>query len=382
MDFRLTARQEEIVRQAREFATGRLMAEGCGEKAIAFDELWRCASADGYAGLPLPKAVGGREFQLLDCVLVFEAMAEAGADLGFLFSLGVHQFAVAETLSSAGSDSQKDAWLGPMASGTSCGAFAISERDSGSDAFSLTTVATKTDAGYELTGEKVWITNAPRADVFLVVARSEPVEGTFGLSCFILPKDTVGLEVEPGPEKAGLRTAPWGTLVLDKAMVSTDSLLGAPGSGAALFQQAMRWERCGLFALALGTMERSFRNCLRHVHARRQFGRALIENHVVAKSIALMKTRIEASRLLLYKAASVLDAGRIDDAAISLAKAYVSEAALENALEAQKLHGAAGILHDSPAAQLVNDMLPFRILSGPNDLHYQIAARLMQTLGT
>ena len=144
-----------------------------------------------------------------------------------------------------------------------------------------------------------------------------------------------------------------------------------------MFQSSMRWERCGLYAIALGAMRKSFGDCLAHVRHRTQFGKPLVDNDVVARSIALMKTRLEAARLLLYDAAAAIDDGEPDDAAVCLAKAYVSESAVANALAAQELFGAAGVLEQSAATTFLNDMLPFRVLSGATDVQYKIATRLM-----
>ena len=144
-----------------------------------------------------------------------------------------------------------------------------------------------------------------------------------------------------------------------------------------MFQNSMRWERCGLYAIALGAMRKNFGDCLTHARNRHQFGEPLIENDIVAKSIALMKTRMEAARLLLYYAAAAVDDGQYDDAAISLAKAFVSESAVANGLSAQEIFGASGLLEQSSSTAFLNDMLPFRVLSGATDLQYKIATRLM-----
>jgi alkylation response protein AidB-like acyl-CoA dehydrogenase len=264
-----------------------------------------------------------------------------------------------------------------MAEGACIGALAVSELEAGSDTYAMKARAAETADGFEISGEKIWISNAPVADLFVVLARTDESPGMFGISCFVVPTATEGLTVEHGPTKAGISNAPWGSVQLDRAVVSKESLLGGLGGGAAVFQNSMRWERCGLYAIALGAMRKSFGDCLDHVRHRKQFAKPLVDNDVVAKHIALMKTRMDAARLLLYDAAAAIDDGQPDDAAVCLAKAFVSESAIANGLAAQELFGAAGVLEQSAATAFLNDMLPFRVLSGATDVQYRIATRLM-----
>ena len=382
MNFSLTAGQQKVSAEAASFAGEQLAGPHASDgDGASYESLWKVSAAQRFTGLPLPVAFGGRGLGLLDSMLAFEAMAAAGADLGFIFSLGVHQFAAAAPLAAIGTPEQKDDLLRPMAEGSLRGALAISETGAGSDSYALKATALETAAGYLLNGEKIWITNAPVADVILVCARTDDLPGPFGISCFIVRRGTEGVSIVEGPRKTGITGAPWGTVRLENAVVPADSLLGGRGGGAAVFREAMRWERCGLYAIVIGAMARSLDACLRHVKDRHQFGRPLIDNPSVAHALALMRTRHDAARLLLYRAAWLFDRGTPDDVAISLAKAYVSQSAIENALEAQQLYGAVGTLADSPAARFLNDMLPFRALSGPNEVHYQIAARLMHQMG-
>ena len=386
MDFAVTAKQQQLIDEAARFACAHLarqthLPEGLSHYATH----WNACATQGLTGLVLPVASGGRGLGLLDSLLMFEAMAASGADPGFLFSLGVHQYAAALPLASIGTSEQIADLLPAMAAGRLCGGIAISEADAGSDSYALKATARPASDGcrdgFVLNGEKTWITNAPVAGLILVCARSEDLPGAFGISCFIVESNRPGFQVIEGRKKIGLTSAPWGTVRLENVPVPADRLLGGRGGGAAVFREAMRWERCGLFAIATGAMQRNLDDCLGHCRSRRQFGKPLIDNPAVARTLALMQTRLDAARLLLYRAAWLLDAGTPDDVAIALAKAYVTEAAIANALDAQQLEGAAGVLADNAAVAFLNDMLPFRTLSGPNELHYQVAARLMQPSG-
>jgi alkylation response protein AidB-like acyl-CoA dehydrogenase len=378
MNFNETCAQEALVREAKEFVQKNNLSksqESCG--AAMHRRCWDLFAVAGYCGMPLPETDGGGGIGLMDSMLVFETLAVAGVDIGLLFSLGVHQFAAAVPLALAGTDAQKSKWLATMARGEAIGALAVSEADAGADSYAMQARAVETDEGFTITGEKLWISNAPIADLILVCARTDDLPGAFGISCFLVTADADGVSVANGPVKAGLRNAPWGTVRLDQVHVSDDDMLGGRGGGGAVFGECMRWERCGLFAIALGAMQRGLEDCVARVRNRQQFGGALIDNDVVAKSVALMKTRLDAARLLLYRAAATIDDGKADEASISLAKAYVSESAIANALAAQELYGALGITAEHDASALLNDMLPFRVLSGPNDVHYKIASRLI-----
>lgn len=382
MDFSLTAEQQNVIAEAAGFARQHLVRPAAGRPAGASHAtLWKTCVDGRFTGLALPRDSGGRGLSLLDSMLALEAMTAAGADPGFIFSLAVHQFAAAAPLATIGTSEQKDELLRPMAEGRLIGALAISEAEAGSDSYALATAARETAGGFLLTGEKIWITNAPVADVILVCARTDDLPGAFGISCFIVRRGTTGLSFAQGPAKIGLAGAPWGSVQLDNAFVPASAMLGGRGGGAAVFREAMRFERCGLYSIVTGAMARSLDDCLQHTKVRRQFGRPLIDNPAVARVLALMKTRHDAAQLLLYRAAWQLDQGAPDDVAISLAKAYVSQAAVDNALEGQQLYGATGTLADSPATRFLDDMLPFRTLSGPNELHYQVAARLMHRTG-
>ena len=379
MDFCLSHSQAQLAARMRDFALSALALEPT--QAPAFDRFWRKVSEAGLTGLTLPREFGGQGYGLLDGVLAMEALAEAGTDPGLLFSLGVHLFAIPGPMLALATPEQQARWLPAMARGEVLTAFATSEDGAGSDAFALATTAREAGDGFLLTGEKLWVTNAPEAGLFLVSARTDDIAGAFGISCFVVARDAPGVSVTEGPVKVGLNGAPWGTLTLDDVRVPASDMLGARGGAGTVFQEAMRWERCGLFAIPLGAIERGLAACVERLAERKQFGAALIDNAAVARSIALIKSRMEAARLLIYKAAASIDQGEADDLAISVAKAYASEAALESALEIQKLYGALGVLRDSQAAKLVSEMQPFRVLSGSNEVHYQVIARLVRVAG-
>ena len=276
MEFKLTDHQQAMVAGAGRFAQQKLLpqaqqvANGMSEERN-YKALWDLCAQAGYTGLPIAESAGGRGLSLTDSMLVFEAMAATGADPGFLFSLGVHQFAAAIALENVGTDKQRQAWLPRLADGSCIGALAVSEVDAGSDTYAMKARATETPGGFSISGQKVWISNAPVAGLILVCARTDDVPGAFGLSCFLVAGDAKGLTKTSGPAKAGLKGAPWGTVQLDAVEVSNDDMLGGRGGGAAVFRESMRWERCGLYAIALGAMDKSFKECIAYLRDRHRW---------------------------------------------------------------------------------------------------------------
>ena len=211
MALKLSADQKVLVAEARLFAHDALMPlKVHADKGVLapddyFRAMWDACVKARYTGLPLSKSVGGRALSLSDCMLVFESMAATGSDLGFLFSLGVHQFAVAVSLASIGSEDQRAQWLAPMAEGSCIGALAVSEPEAGSDTYAMKAQAVETSDGFAISGDKIWISNAPVANLFVVLARTDEAPGVFGISCFVVPSTTKGLTIERGPDKAGIR---------------------------------------------------------------------------------------------------------------------------------------------------------------------------------
>ena len=238
MSSKLTADQEALVSEARSFARDKLIplagsaGEG-GSAPIDYRAMWEACVKARYTGLPLSEAVGGRGLSLSDCMRVFESMAATGADPGFLFSLGVHQFAVAVSLASIGSEDQRAQWLAPMAEGSCIGALAVSEPEAGSDTYAMKTRAVENADGFAISGEKIWISNAPVADLFLVLARTDDIPGMFGISCFVVPSSYEGCHGRTRTDQSGDQrthhgeacssTAPWSP----KRTFSADSVAAA-----------------------------------------------------------------------------------------------------------------------------------------------------------
>jgi alkylation response protein AidB-like acyl-CoA dehydrogenase len=379
MDFSLTAEHQALIAKTRKFASG-VLAPGARQRSIeaCFErKLWGRAGEAGLTGLPVDPTWGGQGCDAIATAFVIETLAEECEDLGFIFSLCAHNFACVVPVWRAGSEDVQARWLRQLVDGSIMGAGAMTEAGSGSDAFALESHARETDEGFTITGQKLYVTNAPVADFFVVYARTESTKGAFGISAFAVPVGTPGLRVEPGPRKSGLASAPWGIVILEDCRVAATALLGERGAGAAIFQESMRWERICILAIALGATKRMLARCVAHVRSRKRFGAPIGQFQAVSDKVIDMRIRLEASQLLLYRAAWLHSRGEPADEAIAISKIMASESAVAAGMDAVQLFGAEGILADVGIDLFLRDMLPLRLVSGTSEIQRQIVARLM-----
>jgi alkylation response protein AidB-like acyl-CoA dehydrogenase len=375
----LSEAQRERVASTLDFARTRL-SPGARDREAAgtFDrKLWDEAAAFGLAGLPLPEEWGGSGLDAYDTMLVVEALGKGCDDGGLVFSLCAHMFASAVPLWRSKSKEHHDRYLADIAAGKIICANGTSEPEAGSDVYAMKSTARRTGDGYVLDGQKCFITNAPVADLFLIYAVTAPGKGFFGISAFLVPKDTPGLRVAPEHAKTGLRTSPWGTIYLDDCRVPASALVAREGSGAMLFAESMVWERACLFAYYLGAMDRTLERCVEHVRARKQFGHALGSFQSVSNRLVDMKLRLEAGRLLLYRAGELHRAGKRCDEAVALSKLWISEAAVQSGLDAIQIFGGSGMAMDTGVDALLRDAVPARVFSGTSEMQRLIIAKMM-----
>jgi alkylation response protein AidB-like acyl-CoA dehydrogenase len=361
------------------FASARL-SPGAREREAAgvFDrKLWDEAAEFGLAGLPIPEKWGGSELDAVETMQVVEALGKNCDDGGLVFSLCAHMFASAVPIWRSRATELHERYLRDVAAGRLICANGTTEPDAGSDVHAMKTTAVREGSEYVLNGTKCFITNAPIADLFLIYAVTAPGKKMFGISAFLIPKDTPGLRVAPERPKAGLRTSPWGTLYFDGCRIPMSARVGPEGSGAALFAESMIWERGCLFAYYVGAMQRSLEQCVAHARTRVQFGSRLGSFQSISNRIVDMKMRVEVGRLLLYRAGELHRAGKRCDEAVALSKLWISEAAVESGLDAVQIFGGAGMTSDSGIDALLRDAVPARVFSGTSEIQRAIIARMM-----
>lgn len=337
------------------------------------DEWLRCGEL-GLLGLCAPVEAGGGGLGALETAYRVEAFGRGCPDMGLVFAACAHLFACVVPIAEFGSDATRGALLPALCSGRAVAANAMTEADAGSDSSAMTTKARHDGDGYVLTGEKSWASNAPAADVIVTYAVTDPSAGFLGVTAFAVDAHTEGVVVGGPFEKMGLASCPAGTVRFDECRVPESAVLGAEGQGAAIFQHSMDWERACLFASYVGRMDRLVEACVEHARTRRQFGRRIGEFQAVSHAIADMKLRLEASRLLLYRACARLDAGEDATADIALSKLAVSEAAVRAAVDAVQIFGAAGYLAGGVEAA-VRDAVPSTLFSGTSEIQREMIAK-------
>lgn len=376
MDFSLTASQKELYDAVVAFARDQLVDDVIGrDRDGAFwREGWRRAAEFGLLGLPIAREHGGQGLGLLDTLLAMEALGYGCPDNGLVFSLNAQLWSCMMPIAHYGTDEQKSRYLPRLCSGVWIGVHAITEPEGGSDAFAGLARARRDGDGYVLSGRKTFITNGPIADVIVVFARLEEGGADRGLSAFIVEKGDPGLVQSPAFEKMGLRTSPLGEVVVDECRVAASRRLGPEGSGQAVFQSSMEWERTCIFASHLGQMERQLEQSIRYARGRKQFGRPIAKYAPIADRLVDAKLRIEAGRWLLYRVGWLKDQGKNCVLEAAIAKLFVSEAHVASALEAIQVHGGYGYMVESGVERELRDAVGGTIYSGTSEMQRKIIA--------
>ena len=380
MEFSLTSEQTQRQRRIREWAERSLNDDlEARDRARKFNrDGWLESAYLGLVGLVAPSRYGGAELDPISTMAALEALGQGCHDNGFNFALNAHLWGCVNPLATFGTEEQKLRYLTRLTSGEWIGALAATEREAGSDVFSLQTLATKREDAYLLVGEKMFITNAPVADMFLVLATLDPGRGAFGLTAFLVERGTPGLRVGERVDKMGLSTASMSEVAFDGCMVPTSNRLGAEGGALAIFNHTMEWERGFIMAVAVGAMERQLEACLAYARQRRQFGQPIGQFQAIAARLVEMRVRWEASRLLLYRLAWLKQGPRAALAEAAMTKLSVSEAWVRSCEDAMRIYGGYGYLSASGAERDLRDALGSLYYSGTAEMQRQVVARWME----
>jgi alkylation response protein AidB-like acyl-CoA dehydrogenase len=378
VDFSLTDEQVSLRDTVIRFARERLN-EGAAQRDRDHEfsrELWHECGKIGIPGLPVPEEFGGSGLDPLSTALTLEALGYACIDGGLVFSLCAHLLSCVVPLWKHGNEEQKRRYLPKLCNGELIGVHAMTELDSGSDAFALKTRAVRDGEGFRIKGTKTFISNGPVADLVIVFALTDPQKGFHGgVSAFLVEKGAQGFTVGQRFEKMGIRSSPLGELVFDDVYTSADAVLGGVGAGTAVFTQAMDWERICLFASHIGAMERLLERAIEHARTRKQFGQVIGKFQAISHRIADMKVHLEAARLLTYRAASRLDKARTVSMDAAMAKLFVSESLLKTALDTVQIHGGYGYMTEYEVERALRDAVAGTIYSGTSEMQRNIIAR-------
>jgi alkylation response protein AidB-like acyl-CoA dehydrogenase len=379
MDFSFTAEQLEHRRRVVTFAQESLGKDMLlrDKNSVFSHELWKKCADFGIQGAAFPKKFGGGDLDIVSTMLLMEGLGYGCKDSGLLFAMNGQMWTVQMPIMRFGTDAQREKYLPRLCRGESIGAHGMSEPGSGSDAFGLTTTARREDDHYILNGSKIFSTNAPEADVFLVFATVDKGKGFLGVTAFILERDFPGLRVGPIIDKMGLRTAHMAEIFFENCRVPLESRLGREGNGAAIFDDAIEWERSCILASLIGSMERQLEVCVAHAKSRKQFGKPIGKFQAVANRLVDMKVRMETARLILYRVAWMKNTRNKATMDAAIAKLYVSEAWVKSCLDAVQIHGGYGYTTDLEIERDLRDSVASTLYSGTSEIQKNIIARFM-----
>jgi alkylation response protein AidB-like acyl-CoA dehydrogenase len=375
MDFQLTDEQRLISDAARDFAEREILPRvKDNDRAARFDrELARKLGEVGYLGAPVAERYGGRGLDYIGYGLIVEQVGRADSSARTVVS--VQTSLVAGSIEKWGTEEQKQHWLQRLCSGEALGCFGLTEPDTGSDAANLRTRATKTDSGWKISGQKMWISLGNVAELALIFAQTDPALKHRGLACFLLPTESPGFNSQEIHGKLGLRSSDTAELSLDDVEVGEDAMLGEIGDGFKVAMSALDNGRYSVAAGCVGICDGCVEASVSYSKERRQFGVPLARFQLVQEMIAEMILKRDASRMLVYRAGALKDEGKPNTMETSVAKLYATESAVECANLAIQVHGGAGYVDDYPVERYLRDARVTTLYEGTSQIQKLIIGR-------
>jgi len=376
VDFALSEDQTAIFDMAKAFGGEHIapFAQEWERDGTIPKDLWPKQAELGFAGLYVSEDNGGSGLSRLDATMVFEALSMACPSVAAFLS--IHNMC-AKMIETFGSDILQDAYLPPALSMERVFSYCLTEPGSGSDAAALKTKATRTNAGFELSGTKAFISGGGYSDSYIVMARTGE-EGPKGISAFVVDDGSVGLSFGGLEDKMGWRAQPTRQVQLDACAVPTANLLGEEGRGFSYAMAGLDGGRLNIAACSLGAAQQALTQTLAYMSERKAFGTALTDFQALQFRLADMQIELEAARVFLRQAAWALDTGQPDATQrCAMAKKFVTEAGSKVADQCLQLHGGYGYLADYGIEKIVRDLRVHQILEGTNEIMRLIVARPM-----
>jgi len=379
VDFCFDEKQKELKEAAKAFAASKLnenFAER--EKKCEFsEEGWKACAEFGLQAMIVPPSYGGLALDLFDVVATLEGIGLGCRDNGLIFSVNAHVWGSETAILRFGSDTLKSKYLPGFCNGSIIGANAMTEPNSGSNVYGLTTTAVKDNNYYTINGTKTFVTNGPVADVFLVYAKTGKTPGFSNISCFLVEKKTNGIIVGKNLEKMGLRTSPMSEVSFNDCKVPAENLVGREGMGGIIFNDSMEHERTFILVSSLGIMEYLIDKCIEYARIRKINSSPIGKFQSVSNRIADMKMRLEASRLLIYKAVALRRDNKQSALDSSIAKLNTSEAYIKTCQDALLTYGGYGYMTESMIECELRDAVASSLYSGTSDIQRNIIAALL-----
>jgi len=374
MDFDLPEELEMLRQMVREFAEQEVKPQAATtDRDASFpDEIIRKSAELGLTGINVPEQYGGAGLPSLGTVIAIEEISRCCAATGVILS--VNNSLVCDPLLKFASEEQKQRILKPLASGQGLGCFALTEPQAGSDASNLRTYAVRDGDHYVIDGQKVWITNAPRANWALVFVVTDRTKGHHGLTALMIEAGTPGFSAGKHEEKMGIRGALSSALHFENCKVPIANRLGEEGEGFKVALSTLDGGRIGIAAQAVGIAQGAYEAALGYSKQRTAFGSQVSDFQAIQFMLADMATEIDAARLLTYRASMVKDSGKRFSKEASMAKLYASETAMKHTVKAVQIHGGYGYSKEFPVERAMRDAKITEIYEGTSEIQRLVIA--------
>lgn len=372
MNFQLS-KEHEMARQLfRSFAVSEVepLAQEIDEEERFPVETVEKMHKYGFMGIPFPKEFGGQGCDYLTYVMAVEELSKVCGTTGVILS--AHTSLCGSPLMEFGTEEQKKKYLTKVASGEWIGAFGLTEPGAGTDAAGQQTKAVLDGDNYILNGSKIFITNASYADVYIVMAMTDKSQGTKGISAFIVESTFPGFSIGKKEAKMGIRGSATCELVFEDCVVPKENLLGKIGQGFKIAMKTLDGGRIGIAAQALGIAQGSIDETVKYVKERKQFGKSISKFQNTQFQLAEMQTKVDAARMLVYRAACSKDAGKEYGVEAAMAKLFAAETAMEVTTKAVQLHGGYGYTRDYPVERMMRDAKITEIYEGTSEVQRMV----------
>ncbi|MDD4781898.1 MAG: acyl-CoA dehydrogenase [Tissierellia bacterium] len=372
MNFQLSKEQEMARQLFRDFAEKEVkpLAQEIDEEERFPIETVEKFKKYGFLGMPFPKEYGGQGCDILTYVMAIEELSKVCATTGTI--LAAHTSLCAAPIYEFGTEEQKQKYLTKLASGEWLGAFGLTESGAGTDAAGQQTKAVLEGDHYVLNGSKIFITNAAYADVFIIMAMTDKSKGTKGITAFIVEKSFPGFYVGKQELKMGIRGSSTCELIFQECIVPKDNLLGKEGQGFKLAMKTLDSARAGVAAQAIGIAQGAINETIKYTKERKQFGRSISQFQNTQFQLADMQTKVDAARMLVYRAACAKDANQPYGVESAMAKLFASQTAMEVTTKAVQLYGGYGYTRDYPVERMMRDAKITEIYEGTSEVQRMV----------
>ncbi|HEY3835123.1 MAG TPA: acyl-CoA dehydrogenase family protein [Bryobacteraceae bacterium] len=375
MDFEYTAEQIHLRRAVREFAQAEIaphVLEWDENQTFPLEVIKKLGEL-GYMGAIFPEEYGGAGFGYIEYAIIIEELSRVDGSVGII--VAAHTSLCSNHIYKAGSEEQKQRYLPKLTSGEFIGCWSLTEPEAGSDAAGTRTNAVRDDDHWVLNGAKTFTTNAHYADVCVAMAVTDRAAAQHGISAFILERGMEGFRAGKKENKLGLRASATGEVIFSNCRLADSQLLGKRGEGFIDSLKTLDGGRVSIAALAIGMAQGAYDAALKYSKIRKQFGRPISEFQAIQHKLVDMATALDASRLLTYRAARMIDAGQRVTRESAMAKLFASESAVQICNEAVQIHGGYGFIKDYPVEKFYRDVKLCTIGEGTSEIQRLVIAR-------